>query len=302
MKLFPLARILLALSYILVLMFMLGPVLVIVLLSFNSAQYGSFPIENFSLHWFKELTKDQSIITAVKTSLLIGVTSSFIATLIGTSAAYAVSRFRFWGRGIIQMLLTLPILVPHVILGVGLLVSFRFFGLNKSLLLLIVGHVALILPFVVLTTQHRLQLIPIYLEEAARTLGAGRLHTFRTVTLPLTMPAIVAGWILAFMSSFDEVTATLFWRPANTETIPTYVMGMLQFSVDQRLNALGAVLVGLTTFIPLAVAMIRLFSRQSSISLPSLRETSSTNLSRRVLCISSPKLTPLDEATVPIRS
>lgn len=274
-----LLNLLLGSSYVLVLLFMLGPVVVIVLLSFNSAQYGAFPIESFSLRWFKALTEDRMIIEAFKTSIFIGFLASLIATTIGTAAAYAMSRHRFPGRDLLQLMLTLPILVPHVILGVGLLLAFRYFGLGKSMTLLVVGHAALVLPFVVLTAQHRLEAIPAYLEEAAQTLGANRFHTFRTVTLPLAMPAIVAGWVLAFMSSFDEVTATLFWRPANTETIPTYVMGMLQLSVDQRLNALGAVLVGLTTFIPLAIALLRLFAGRTVIR-PIQAETATVPASR----------------------
>jgi spermidine/putrescine transport system permease protein len=101
----------------------------------------------------------------------------------------------------------------------------------------------IIVPFVVLTTGHRLRAIPINIEEAARTLGANRTQTFLAITLPLTLPAVVASFLFAFMSSFDEVTATLFWLPANMQTVTSQIMAMLEFSVDQKINALAALLI-----------------------------------------------------------
>lgn len=232
-------------------LFMLAPVAVVVILAFNQAEYGSFPMTGVTLDWFAALTRDPAIVEAFQTSLLLGTTASLVSTVIGSAAAYAIARFPFPGRAFVQVLLTMPILVPHIILGVGLLLAFRFAGLPKNFALLVAGHVALTLPFVVLTTLHRFQSIPVALEEAARTLGASRLQTFFSVTLPLAWPAIVSGALLAFITSFDEVTATLFWRPANLETLPTQVMGMLQYSIDQRLNALGAVMIALSVGLPL---------------------------------------------------
>ncbi|MBM3598256.1 MAG: ABC transporter permease [Alphaproteobacteria bacterium] len=240
----------------LVYVFMLAPVFVIVLLAFNPPEFGSFPITGMTLKWFWALADNRPIIEAIKTSLLLGLASSTISTVIGTAAAYALARFRFVGRDIVQLLLTLPILVPHIILGVGLLLAFRLIGMSKSFTLLVIGHVAITLPFVVLTTQHRLQAIPSSLEEAARTLGANRFETFREITLPLTLPAIFAGFLFAFMMSFDELTATLFWRPANVETVPTHVLGMLQYSVNQEINALATALIVVSVALPLGGMLI----------------------------------------------
>jgi len=236
--------------------FMLAPVAVIVLLSFDAAEYASFPPSGWTLRWFGELGKDTAIVTALKTSLILGLSSSAISTLIGTLAAYAITRFRLVGREGVQVFLTLPILVPHIVLGVGLLLTFRMAGLTASFPMLIAGHVAFTLPFVMLTTIHRLQAIPRAYEEAARTLGANRFHTFREVTLPLTLPAIAAGMLFAFMMSFDEVTATLFWLPANTQTIQTHVLAMLEYSISQTLNALAAVLILVSVALPLLAMLL----------------------------------------------
>jgi spermidine/putrescine transport system permease protein len=240
----------------LVYLFMLAPVLVVIALAFDPAEFGGFPMTGLSLRWFTALAQDTKITDALKTSLSLGALASSISTVIGTAAAYTLARFRFLGRDITQILLTLPILVPHIILGVGLLLTFRLFGLAKSFPLLVVGHVAITLPFVVLTTRHRLQAIPVALEEAARTLGANRLQTFREISLPLALPAILAGALFAFMMSFDEITATLFWRPVNLDTVPTMVLGMLQYSVSQEINALATLLILISVALPIAAILL----------------------------------------------
>lgn len=241
---------------VLIYLFKLLPVGVVVVLAFNPQEFGAFPMTGFTTRWFSGLMDNPAIGTAIRNSLVLGGLSAVISTVCGTAAAYALVRYSFAGRQAVQMLLTLPLLVPHLILGVGLLLAFRVLGLSRSFTMMLVGHVALTLPFVVLTTQHRLQAIPIYLEEAARTLGANRWHTFREVTLPLALPAIITGMVFAFMSSFDEVTATLFWRPANYDTVPIYVLSELQNSVSQELNALAAALIAFSTALPLTTMLL----------------------------------------------
>ncbi len=244
-------------------LFVLAPALVVVVLAFNSSPSGTFPFEGFTLHWFMELARDPDIISALWTSLALATWASVLATLSGTAAALALSRFRFGGRRSIQLLLTVPILVPHIVLGVGLLLAFRFAGLSKNFPLLVVGHIAITLPYVILTTGHRLQAIPSNIEEAARTLGANRFQTFCAITLPLALPAILAAFLFAFMSSFDEVTATLFWLPANIQTVPSQIMAMLQYSADQKINALAALLILASVFLAfLALTLGRVFARE----------------------------------------
>lgn len=224
-------------------LFMLAPALVVVVLAFNTSPSSTFPMTGLTFHWFGELVRDEAVLSALGNSLVLAAWASVLSTLFGTAAALALGRFRFPGRGPLQLVLTIPILVPHIVLGVGLLLAFRMFGLAKSFPLLVIGHMAITLPFVVLTTTHRLRAIPVNIEEAARTLGANRRQTFLAITLPLALPAILASLLFAFMSSFDEVTATLFWLPANTQTVTTQIMAMLQFSVDQKINALAALLI-----------------------------------------------------------
>ena len=224
-------------------LFLLAPVLVVVILAFNASPSNTFPVTGVTLRWFGEVGRDGAIVSSVRTSLALAGLAGISATLVGTAAAFALSRLRFRGREAVQLMLTLPILVPHIVLGVGLLLAFRLAGLSKSFVLLVIGHVAIILPFVVLTTSHRLKAIPPNIEEAARTLGASPFEAFRTITLPLALPAVLSSLVFAFMSSFDEVTATLFWLPPNIETVQSHILALLQYSVDQKVNALATLLI-----------------------------------------------------------
>jgi spermidine/putrescine transport system permease protein len=242
-------------------LFMLAPALVCVVLAFNTSPSSTFPMTGLTLRWFAELAQDDAVLSALWNSLVLAACASALSTLVGTAAALALSRFRFNGRATMQLTLTVPILVPHIVLGVGLLLAFRMFGLSKSFPLLVIGHMAMTLPYVVLTTGHRLRAIPANIEEAARTLGANRTQTFFAIILPLALPAVLASLLFAFMSSFDEVTATLFWLPANMQTVPTQIMAMLQFSVDQKINALAALLIfGSVILAAAALALGRVLS------------------------------------------
>lgn len=240
---------------VLVFAYMLFPVLSVVVLAFNPRELGNFPMTGVTLRWFYAVFQDPEIIASLKVSFTLGIVASSISTVIGTCAAYALARFKVPAGNTIQLVLLLPMLLPHLILGVGLLLAFRLLGLPRNFLLLVVGHVALTLPFVILMTRHRFAAISPSFEEAARTLGANNLQTFFSITLPLAFPAILMALLFTFMSSFDELTATLFWRPPNVETVTTQIMGMLQYGIDQRINALAAILILFSIAVP-ALAML----------------------------------------------
>ncbi len=247
---------------ILVYLFLFGPILVVVLLAFNPAEYGSFPMQGVTLRWFGELARNAQIVEAVKVSLLLGGLTTLISTAVGLAAALALVRFEFPGKQVVNTLLTLPILVPHVVLGVALLLFLRSVGMTVSFGLLLLGHVVITLPFVILVVQARLYGVPRVYEEAAMSLGASRFHAFKDVTLPLLAPAVVAGGLFAFTISFDEVTATLFWKPVGIETVPTQILAMLRLSISQEINALGTAMILFTVGLPLAaMALTRALTR-----------------------------------------
>lgn len=236
---------------LLVYIFMFAPIVATVALSFNDSMFGGFPITGFSLRWYAALTENDQVLAAFRTSLWIAVVTALATMLVGMMTALAIVRFDFPGKQTVNTLVVMPALVPETILGVGLLVMMKALGQPRSYLLLLLGHILLTLPFVVLVIQARLVGIRRTYEEAALSLGAARLPTFREITLPLLLPAVLAAALLAFTISFDNTTASLFWRPAGVETMPTQILAMLKISVSPEVNALGTVMILITVGIPL---------------------------------------------------
>ena len=166
-------------------------------------------------------------------------------------AAVALVRYEFPGKEWVNTILIAPALVPETVLGVGLLLLMRFAHQPRTMWLLVLGHIMLALPYVVLVVQARLIGVKRVYEEAAMSLGANRLQTFREITLPLIMPAIVASLLLVFTISFDNVTASMFWRPSGVETMPTEILSMLKISISPEINALGTLMIVVTVGLPL---------------------------------------------------
>ncbi len=248
---------------ILVYLFMFSPIAVVLLLAFNNSQFGGFPIDGFSLRWFYKLAENEAIIRAFKTSMSLGVLTALVSTTIGVLASLALVRYKFRGKDLITTVLISPVLVPETVLAVGLLIFLRWLHMPRSFGLLLVGHSIIALPFVVLVVQARLVGIKREFEEAALSLGANPVQTFFQITLPLLLPAVFAGALFAFTISFDNITATIFWRPSGMETVPTQIFGMLRHSVSPEINALGFVMIVITVGLPLlAGGLARYFSRK----------------------------------------
>jgi spermidine/putrescine transport system permease protein len=247
---------------ILVYVFMFAPIVVVIVLSFNPQQFGCFPMEGFSFKWYVKLAQNETILRAFKNSLILGSLTAVITTSIGVMAALAFVRYDFPGKNSLNTLLLAPIMIPEVVLGVALLLFIRWLQQPKSFALLLMGHVVLTLPYVLLIVQARLVGIRRVYEEAAMSLGANPLQTFKEVTLPLLMPAILAGMLFSFTISFDDITATLFWATAQNQTVPVKIFGMLRNSISPEINALGAVMILLTVSTPLLAGyLIRRFAR-----------------------------------------
>lgn len=241
---------------ILVYLFMFLPIAVVVLLSFNANQFGSFPMTGLSTRWFEVLWNNEAIMRAFRTSITLGLMTAVISTVLGVLASLALVRYAIPGRNLITTLLIAPILVPEVVLAVALLLFLNFLNIGKSFTMLLAGHVIFTLPFVILVVQARLVSIRRDVEEAALSLGASPMQTFFAVTLPLLMPAVAAGGLFAFTISFDDITGTLFWKPGGIETVPTQIFSMLRNSISPEINALGTVIIVLTVGLPLIGAAV----------------------------------------------
>lgn len=236
--------------------FMFAPIIVVILLSFNSSDFGTFPIEGISLRWFEKLWTNEAIIHAFLTSASLGVLTALIGTLVAMMSAMAIVRYRVPGRKLFSSLAIAPLLIPETALAVGLLLLLRSLGLPRTYMLLLIGHVLITLPFAFLVIQARLAGLGKTYEEAAASLGANALTVFREITLPLTAPALIAALLFAFTISFDNLTASLFWRPSGVETVPTQIFAMLKDSVSPEINALGTVMISITIGLSLLAGAI----------------------------------------------
>ncbi|MCA0433674.1 MAG: ABC transporter permease [Proteobacteria bacterium] len=236
---------------VLVYVFMFAPIMVVVILSFNDSQFGGFPMTGISFRWYAKLMENDAVLRAFQTSIIVALITAVICSALGVLGALALVRYEFPGKEWINTILIAPALVPETVLGVGLLLLMRWAEQPRTLWLLVLGHIMLALPYVVLVVQARLIGIKRVYEEAALSLGANRIQTFREITLPLLMPAVVASLLLVFTISFDNITASMFWRPSGVETMPTQILSMLKVSISPEINALGTLMIIVTVGLPL---------------------------------------------------
>lgn len=209
----------------LVFAFLYLPLFLIVLYAFNKTTINSWPFPGFSTRWFEKLAHDPDVKDAAWLSVKIALFSTGLALLLGTSMAFAFARHRFFGREIVNFVVILPLILPGVITGVALASFFLFTNTDLSVRTVIVGHTTFCIVLVFNNVLARLRRVSPYLEEASRDLGASGLQTFRYVTLPTIRTALVAGALLSFALSFDEIAVTFFLAGADTTTLPLWILG-----------------------------------------------------------------------------
>ncbi len=237
----------------LVVIYMLAPLVFVVINSFNSSSFSAWPPEGFSLRWYQEVLDYEPFRRGFVNSLLIAAGTTVIALVLGSMAAYALSRYRFFGAGLIQTLFFSPLIVPRVAIGLMMFVLYIsiYSNLFGSLPGVAFAHTLLVLPFVITIFAANLAGIDPVLEEAARDLGATSLQTFVRVTLPQMRVGFVIAGIFAFITSFDEVEAALFLvRPASN-TLPIEMFLYLEQRQTPALAALSTILIGLMLVIVL---------------------------------------------------
>jgi spermidine/putrescine transport system permease protein len=214
--------------FALVIAFLYAPILVLLVFSFNKAALPSFPLTGFTLHWYRQFLGNAELRNALGTSAIVAALSSVGAVLLGTLASIAVARSRFRGKALVTSLLLSPLVIPFVVFGISLLLLFHTLGVPRSILTVVIGHVVISLPYTILVLVPRLEQVDAALEEAAYDLGAGPFGTFRTVTLPLILPAVVSAFLIAFTTSFDEYAVASF-VVGTRETFPIYLYAALRF-------------------------------------------------------------------------
>jgi len=223
-------------------LFLYAPLVIVVVYSFNDSRLNAEWV-GFTLRWYQTLIHNEKMLRAAANSLLIGVTASAVSTVLGTMAGYAMYRFRM---RLLPILIVAPIAIPEILMGVSLLIFFVLLNISLGLISIILAHIAFCIGFVAIVVRSRLAGMDESLVEAARDLGATPWQAFRLVTLPLIMPGVVAGALMAFTLSIDDFVITFFTAGVGSTTLPLQIYTMVKIAVTPEVNAISTLLMGLT--------------------------------------------------------
>ena len=237
-----------ALAY---LAFLYLPVLVLPVFSFNNSEFIAFPLSGFTTRWYAALASDSAMLQALGNSLRVAIVTALFSTILGLTAARAVTRYRMRGAGLALGFISLPLFIPDIVLGLSLLLLMEATEFPLSLVAVVIGHLLICVPFALTVLISRFEGFDRNLEEASADLGEDEWMTFWRVTFPLMLPGIVASLLLTFITSFDEFLLAYFLSGTQA-TLPVYIWGQLRF--PERLPmvlALGAII--LTVSVALVV-------------------------------------------------
>jgi spermidine/putrescine transport system permease protein len=222
----------------LALIFLFLPVIMLMLMSFNNSTTGVFPLKGFTLKWYSTALENKILWPALKNSVLVAAGTATVAALLGTPAAFALTRHSFRFKNALRGLMVLPTSLPTLLIGVSLLSFFALISLQRSLFTVIIGHVVYCVPYMLLVVSARLSEFDFSVEEAAMDLGATPLQTLRRVTFPLIQPTVIGAMLLIFAQSFDMFVITYF-NIGPQSTLPMVIWSMMRTGINPSLNALG---------------------------------------------------------------
>ena len=246
----------------LILGFLYLPIAVMVVMAFNESVLYELPLEPSTI-WFERLAGNERLIRASVNSVGLALANTVIATALGTMAALAFARYTFRGRTLLRLLLFPPITIPWLIIGTAMLVMFFWIGIGRGLHAMLLGHVALSLPYVVVVVGARLASFGPELEEAAATLGANAWQTFRRVTLPMLAPGIVAAALFAFAISFDQFVISYFLAPPGVSTLPVEIYSAIRKGFTPEVNAVSSIIIVVSMGVVLLFARLYRFGGET---------------------------------------
>lgn len=223
--------------------FITAPLLIVIAVSFTDKGYISLPTDGLSLRWFRAILGAGDIMNAFWLSLWLGLVSATVAVVLAVPGALALTRYRFPGRGALMGFFLSPLMIPHVVLGVAFLRFFTSAGVSGSFFWLAMTHVVVILPYALRLTLAAATGLDRDAERAALSLGASRFTALRRIVLPLILPGVAGGWMLAFIQSFDELTMTVFVATPGTTTLPVAMYNQIAHSIDPLVASVSTVLI-----------------------------------------------------------
>ncbi|TCK36226.1 putative spermidine/putrescine transport system permease protein [Paraburkholderia sp. BL8N3] len=230
----------------LVILFVLAPLVIVVLVAFTPEQTLTLPTRALSLRWFRAILDYPDFISAFANSLKLAFLSATLSLAIALPAALAIGRERFPGRAFLTGLFLSPLVIPSLVLGIAFLRFFAMIGATGSFAWLVAAHMIVITPFVMRLVLASVSGFDRSVEHAAQSLGAGRWTTFRRITLPIILPGITGGWLLAFINSFDELTMSIFVTSPQTVTLPVRMYMYATESLDPMMASVSALVIFIT--------------------------------------------------------
>ena len=245
-----------------VFVFLYLPIAVLVVYSFNRSRLNLL-WQGFTFDWYRQLAGNTVLLRAAENSLVIALISAVASVVLGTGTGWLLHRYRFRGAAAIETLAAVPMVMPEILMGVSLLVFFATVAMPLGFTTVIIGHVTFCFPFVLVAIRARLRGLDPAMEEAALDLGATPARAFWLVIVPWLRPAILAGALMAFTLSWDELIVTFFTTSAASATLPIRVFGMAKVGLNPMLNALSAMIVLLITAVLVFTAYVRRISRTS---------------------------------------
>jgi putative spermidine/putrescine transport system permease protein len=231
------------LYHALFLAFAAAPLVVVIFVSFTAKGFLSLPFDGVSLRWYRAILQAPEWLASLRISLALATLSASLAVATGIPAALAIARYRFRGRDALGALLLSPLMIPAIVLGVSFLRFLTLAGISGTFAGMVLCHVVVIMPYVVRLLLAALAGLDRRIEQAAASLGAGKLTVLCRVTLPLILPGIAGGWILGFVTSFDELTVTLFVASPSTTTLPVRLFNYIDQMTDPLVAAVSASLI-----------------------------------------------------------
>lgn len=232
------------------------PIAVVIIFSFNESK---LPVKftGFSLKWYEALIHNSALLEALCNSLILGVSSCLVSAVIGTLGAVGLAGIHWKTKGVMEYISILPLMVPEIILGMVLMAFFYMLKLPFGMLTLLIGHTVFCVPYILMEVKARLAGMDPAFEEAARDLGAGPMRVFLDITLPLIMPGVLSGSLLAFAMSMDDVVISIFVNGPRVSTLPIKVYTQLKTGVTPEINALCTVLLAVTLLVFLIYSFLR---------------------------------------------
>ncbi|MBZ9991062.1 ABC transporter permease [Mesorhizobium sp. BH1-1-5] len=227
---------------VLLLGFLYLPIIIMAAMSFNASPFYQLPFE-WTTDWYASLWQNDQLIAATWNSIEIAVITTLISTVLGSMASLAFYRYEFRGKKVLQALLFPPIAIPWLITGTAMLIFFFGVGIGRGLVAILLGHVALALPYVIVVVSARLQTFAPELEEAARSLGANQWQVTMRVTLPWIMPGVIAGGLFAFAVSFDQFVVSYFLSTPGQTTLPVEIYAAIRKGFTPEINAVSTIII-----------------------------------------------------------